>query len=488
MKNSLVANLLLILVSVFFAVINADLRKGFPIQPSTENLPECSPDNLKLANASIGQWYLLPDGTFTYEFPHCKLRRFTRTTASKCLKGSHLVFMGDSLSRYFYLSLAYLFAHNDWSLKFARLPGHLSLPKSILSERDFQNWSLFYHKSNKLLNKGRKIIEICDCFRNDSRPFIPAVATDPHQQLDCLENRHFRYIPDVSSSGNSNNNGFINDQENDVRLSYIQWYGLMPMRGHTSISSYPRNESIFSFIQNLNQNLCPRNGESFHPMSRYCADQRIEGRDELHRTNFPDFCHQLDDCANIHDHSKETKCQRFERDVLGAIGTTHVLLNVGWHAGLQHCDPRFLEKVVDGAERYFAKPGPSKSSSSSSFQPNIKLAPVTWRAATHGAVFEHDGEKLAKAYYEKEYAKKKFDYFNIYHMTQVLREYHYKIEGKDNNGLRKMIHLSHSWPKDREVNISTVHTTWVDVAHLEPWAYAQIHDVFLNSVCPIDLK
>jgi hypothetical protein len=458
------------------------LAKDQPTDRST--LPDCSPENLKLREASKGSWYLLPDGSFHYEFDHCNLRRFTRAMATKCLKGSHIVFMGDSLSRYFYLSLAYLFAHDEWSSKFAKLPSHSSYHRSILSERDFQNWSWFYHKSNKLLNHGKRISEICDCFRNDSLPFVSVKGEDPHQQTDCLENRHFRYIPE-SSSTSGDSSAVLNDQENDVRLSYIQWYGLMPMKGHTSISIHPRNESYPSFVESLNRRLCPANGESFFPLSRFCSDQRRDRNRELQTFDFPDFCHQLDDCASISDRSKSTKCQRFEREVLGPMGTTHVILNVGWHSGLLHCDPKFLEKLVDAADRYFPEAGPADKSRREIYKSSLKLAKVTWRAATHGAIFrEHD--KAAQDY-SQQVGSNKIEYFDVYGMTEILRLYHGKVEGRDVAALKSMINvLPSDWPTGvKSVKYENIQSTWVDNSHLEPWAYSQIHDVFLNSVCVV---
>ena len=65
----------------------------------------CSPVTLKLMNMHQGHWLLEPDGTFSLNFDHCILRQFTVNEAQKCLQDNHIVFMGDSVTRYFYMSL-----------------------------------------------------------------------------------------------------------------------------------------------------------------------------------------------------------------------------------------------------------------------------------------------------------------------------------------------------------------------------------------------
>jgi hypothetical protein len=442
----------------------------------------CSPENLKLVDAAKGEWHLLPDGTFEYVFDHCKLRRFTRDETAKCLKGAHLVFMGDSLSRYFYLSLATLLSTGRWSRKFAKLPAHPNLPRSILSEKDFQNWSRFYHKSNKVLSNEKTSFEICDCFRNDSRKWIATTPGEKDQAQDCRENRHFRFIPESSN---------LDDQENDVRLSYIQWYGQMPMRYDPRISVYPRDSSFPTFVKALNQRLCPKNNQSFFPMSYHCSDQRAATQ-ELWYYGPQDFVHQLYDCDNQeYETNKNTKCQKFERVMLIPMKTTHLILNIGWHSGLQHGDKNFIPKVVHAAENYFPLPGPDSkatvsSSSSSSYHSNIQSAKVIWRSATYDAVFR-SGDEVAKDYYKKMNDQRKFNFFEVYDMTKRLRMIDNLVLGKKYRELKELIKLSASWPKDLPLNISTVLSTWVDTAHLEPWAYEEIHTVYLNSVCPIQL-
>jgi hypothetical protein len=476
MVGSLSVNCLLSLLCllVLASAENTELQK-----------PYCSPENLDLADAAKGEWKLLQDGTFEIEFEHCRLRRFSRDKAAKCLKGSHLVFMGDSLSRYFYLSLATLFATGKWSRKFAKLPAHPSLTRSILSEKDFQNWSRFYYKSNKVLQNGKTAFELCDCYRNESRPWVPSKLGEIGQQRDCRESRHFRFIPESSN---------LDDQENDVRLSYIQWYGLMPMRFNPRISLYPRNSSFLNFVQGLNERICPKNNQSFYPLSPTCYEQRAE-KGELGTNSVMDFSHQLFDCENDeYERNPNTKCQRFEKKVLVPLGTTHVILNIGWHSGLAQMDKKFLPKLIHAAENYFPLPGPDPStvqeitnappSANSRVQSNIQSARVTWRTATYDALFQAQ-DSIAKELYQKISDKNKFNYFDVYAITKRLRIIDRLVVSKNYDELTKLITLSASWPKDLALNVSSVPSTWVDTAHPEPWAYEEIHTVYLNSVCPL---
>jgi hypothetical protein len=503
-KMMMIPFILCLLLLFVIVIANKDNPHG--------SKPWCTPQNLHLVNASDGEFLLLPDGSFKYEFAHCKLRRFNVDTASKCLKGVHLVFMGDSLSRYFYLSLAHLFARKKWASKFARLPAHPTAPRSILSEKDFQNWSLFYHESNTLLSSGKNAFEICDCYRNDSRFWFPPEGDkDPsnHQQVNCMENRHFRYMPSAN----------YDDQSTDVRLSYIQWYGHMPIRGHKEISIYPRDHTFPTFIKNLNDNLCTANADAepptavfkvagaakngsetteklsevatkhdkkfltFNPLAQACAWTR----NDQDQSNYPSFCYGSD-CPNfpqeLHDN-----CQKFERQVLAPLGTTHLLFNIGWHGGLQHFQPHLLGKVMDAAEKYFSYPGPASPNTSpkpgKGYWGDIYLPKVSWRSATYDAVFR-SGDDIAKEHSTK-VGQDKFNFFEVYKMTKKLREIHTLIENKDTEGLKRMLKVSHQhWPKDREVNFTTVQTTYVDNCHLEPWAYTEIHAVFLNSICPLE--
>ena len=221
-----------------------------------------------------GNWVLQQDLSYKFEMTKCRIRHFSHSQAKKCLKGHHLLFIGDSLSRYFYLSLAQLIATKRWGQRFSR-SSHPDVRQSILVEHDFKesnrSWSSFYEFSSGILNTGPENRELCDCFRDDDLPFYN--NSGRHQQQSCFENRFYRYSP----------GGDLDDVDNDVRLSYIQWYGAMPMRGYSPLAFLPRDRSFPKYLDDMGKVFCSNLDKTSHialiPYSAHCAHQR--------RTKFP---------------------------------------------------------------------------------------------------------------------------------------------------------------------------------------------------------
>lgn len=146
--------------------------------------PYCTVENLRVEqiNGQSASWYLQHDGTFRLAFHHCRLRSFSGIEAKMCLANNHILFMGDSLSRYFYLSLAVLMATNQWAPKFTHSTD-TKYPPSMLSEGDFGSWSDFYHYTNSIINDpSTSSHELCDCFRDDTVSKFPAV----YLKFSCL--------------------------------------------------------------------------------------------------------------------------------------------------------------------------------------------------------------------------------------------------------------------------------------------------------------
>jgi hypothetical protein len=366
------------------------------------SLPYCSPENFKLANASDGEWFLFPDGSFHYEYPHCRLRKFTRDQATKCLKGSHIVYVGDSISRYMYASLAHLFAVGNWSSPFSS-QFHANARPSILCEKDWLSWDVFFQHSNHVLSSDQSSSqELCDCYRG---------PTIDHKETMHLDNRNFRYTP----------NRNLDDHENDVRLSYFYWLGTSDfyVAGHKNISLYPRNSSFAAFADKLNQAICPNDQLSFYRLRSGCSAQRRTS-EELFANDFPtEFGVRLPDCDQI-ERNDSTICQAFEREILQPIGTTHLIVNTAWHSSLATCDPRFLQKLVHASGKYF----PSVNNTPSL----LKLAKVLYRSSTTNA-FHADGDEIAKNYLNIEKDRSKYDYFDVQSMTMKLLNLHDFISG-----------------------------------------------------------
>uniref|UniRef100_A0A7S2U9W5 Trichome birefringence-like N-terminal domain-containing protein n=1 Tax=Attheya septentrionalis TaxID=420275 RepID=A0A7S2U9W5_9STRA len=66
-------------------------------------------------------WKMRRDGSRELTLPTtCRLKRYTAEEAGQCLKKKHLLFIGDSLSRYSYLSLAYFMEHKKWPPRFGQ--------------------------------------------------------------------------------------------------------------------------------------------------------------------------------------------------------------------------------------------------------------------------------------------------------------------------------------------------------------------------------
>jgi hypothetical protein len=60
-----------------------------------------------LSAGVTGKFYMDSDGHYSWEPDGCRLRRFTGDEARKCLSGRHVAFVGDSVTRYQYISLAF---------------------------------------------------------------------------------------------------------------------------------------------------------------------------------------------------------------------------------------------------------------------------------------------------------------------------------------------------------------------------------------------
>ena len=64
-------------------------------------------------------WKMRHDGSRELTLPTtCRLKRYTAHEATKCLKGQNLLFIGDSLTRYQFMSLTYFFEHKKWPMRF----------------------------------------------------------------------------------------------------------------------------------------------------------------------------------------------------------------------------------------------------------------------------------------------------------------------------------------------------------------------------------
>lgn len=104
-----------------------------------------------------------------------------------------IVFMGDSLTRYQYLDMAYFLSHNGTWISPDDIP-------NMVNEKTHPNWNSFFNFTNIQLNVGSSS-ESCDCYRTEG-----VVG-----RMKQLENRYFN-----DSKGNS--------------VSFLQKAGHLPFR------------------------------------------------------------------------------------------------------------------------------------------------------------------------------------------------------------------------------------------------------------------
>ena len=120
-----------------------------------------------------------------------------RSKLLKAWAGKHVLMIGDSLTRYQYLNLAYFLATGDWGV-----PNHTPLRRNE-NERDFESWAEFY----KLTNARMQGKEICDCYRP---PY--------HYTADQVREGRYYFDPEMG-----------------VRLTLISQFGEYPLTLHTPI-------------------------------------------------------------------------------------------------------------------------------------------------------------------------------------------------------------------------------------------------------------
>mmetsp|Transcript_25247 Transcript_25247/g.39624 ORF Transcript_25247/g.39624 Transcript_25247/m.39624 type:complete len:378 (+) Transcript_25247:1704-2837(+) len=161
-----------------------------------EQLPRCR----SLQSGEAGFWVPEQSGMYTYHLRSCQLRRFTTADARECLRNKHVLIIGDSVSRYQYMSLA-SFLHSGFpeaSGNHEKGANNVCMPGNV-----WGSWKRFYLRSSAHF-EGR---ELCDCFR-------PEGPWNPDFEKRTEENR------------------FLSLPEHNLSLSYLQVFGGFPMHGH----------------------------------------------------------------------------------------------------------------------------------------------------------------------------------------------------------------------------------------------------------------
>ena len=137
---------------------------------------------------------------------HCDPSGFTSDDVVNALEGHHVVFVGDSLNRFQYLSLVYFLESGSWASPYPSntVVWQWEEAYGLLDERK-KVWPMFMRSTNERMNAGAGQ-EICDCYRSGGDAFT------------IRENRYW-----MSGDGR-------------LRVSYVQWFGgvagWMPLKGH----------------------------------------------------------------------------------------------------------------------------------------------------------------------------------------------------------------------------------------------------------------
>ena len=97
-----------------------------------------------------GNWSLTPTNDFRYHPPGCRLRRPTGQQAQQCLASQSLLFLGDSLARYQYISLLHFLFLGHWPEPLGGLPHH----PSLLIEKEWGGWPDFYSNASAAFPPG----------------------------------------------------------------------------------------------------------------------------------------------------------------------------------------------------------------------------------------------------------------------------------------------------------------------------------------------
>ncbi|KAI7840403.1 hypothetical protein COHA_005834 [Chlorella ohadii] len=118
----------------------------------------------------------------------CPLRRFSHAEAVQCLASKRLVFVGDSITRYQYLTLLHFLDRGEWPHPTGNQPGQ----PSVANEHEWASWNAFLRGTSRLFG-GR---ELCDCYREDLfeyfDPRFRRFVTWKPPEDEKFENRHYR--------------------------------------------------------------------------------------------------------------------------------------------------------------------------------------------------------------------------------------------------------------------------------------------------------
>ena len=128
----------------------------------------------------------------------------------------NVVMMGDSITRYQYISLAYFLSHGQWWQN--------GTTPNLLWEKSVPSWVDYYNYTNAVLQPFEK----CDCYREEPLK----------QNLNlAVENRYFF------------------DHVRNNRIIYLQKFGIFPFQSSWNVNQVPDNSKLIRNSTQLNINV-----------------------------------------------------------------------------------------------------------------------------------------------------------------------------------------------------------------------------------------
>ena len=182
-------------------------QPGSYVHPVTEALKESPYCNFSGNDVMLtaGKWYKDEDGEYFFEPEMCRIRRYSAEAARSCLSGKHIAFVGDSVTRYEYLSLVHFLSKKQYMERYgASDAGN----PSLVNEHDFSSWDDFFARGSARIAAAvdAEADELCDCHRPLGGPLSDITEHREfvlHQHGDALVrvSYHFSYnYPSVEES------------------------------------------------------------------------------------------------------------------------------------------------------------------------------------------------------------------------------------------------------------------------------------------------
>ena len=180
-----------------------------------------------------GTWRYRLDGSKEYTIDTCKLKRFTATEARQCLSGHHMLWIGDSVTRYQFIILSYFIEHGSWPPRFGR--PNPTQPCEHIDENGHPTCSPI-DEPNLAKQNDWKIVYGNDDSWMRMHMFLGGSGLNGHMEYhsakcaNSIDNMHYShaFINDTISSPSPRSN---TDTDNDthtnapVRLSYLSSRG-----------------------------------------------------------------------------------------------------------------------------------------------------------------------------------------------------------------------------------------------------------------------